>query len=322
MPYIEGVEDVKRILVTGSLGQIGTELIAKLQKEYGFDSVIASDIKPASTIPAHYEQIDVLKPELIAGAVKKHQVDTIIHLAAILSAVGEANPHLAWNINMGGLFNVLEVARELKTAIFTPSSIAAFGPSTPADQTPQDTIQRPTTMYGVTKVAGELLCDYYFQKYGVDTRGVRFPGLISYAALPGGGTTDYAVHVYYEAIKQKHYTSYIGEGTYMDMMYMPDALDGIVNLAEANPDKLIHRNAFNIAAMSFAPEHIYAEIKKHIPEFTMDYNVDPVRQNIANSWPNSLDDSAARAEWGWDPKYNLASMTSDMLEKLKVKLAK
>lgn len=320
--HIEGVNDVKRILVTGSLGQIGTELIAKLQKDYGFDNVIASDIKPESTIPAHYEQIDVLKPELIAGAVKKHQIDTVVHLAAILSAVGEANPYLAWNINMGGLFNVLEVARELKTAIFTPSSIAAFGPSTPADQTPQDTIQRPTTMYGVTKVAGELLCDYYHQKYGVDTRGVRFPGLISYAALPGGGTTDYAVHIYYEAIKQKHYTSYIGAGTCMDMMYMPDALDGIVNLAEANPDKLVHRNAFNIAAMSFAPEHVYAEIKKHIPEFTMDYNVDPVRQNIANSWPNSLDDSAARAEWGWDPKYNLASMTTDMLEKLKEKLAK
>lgn len=313
---------MKRILVTGSLGQIGTELVAKLQKEYGFDNVFASDIKPESTIPAQYLQIDVLKPEQIVAAVKRHRPDTIIHLAAILSAVGEAKPHLAWDINMGGMFNVLEVARELGTAVFTPSSIAAFGPSTPADQTPQDTIQRPTTMYGVTKVAGELLMDYYHLKYGVDTRGVRFPGLISYVALPGGGTTDYAVDIYYEAVKQKHYTSFIGEGTYMDMMYMPDALDAIVNLAEANPDKLIHRNAFNITAMSFAPEQIAAEIKKHIPDFTMDYNVDPVRQAIANSWPNSLDDSAARAEWGWNPKYDLASMTTDMLEKLKEKLAR
>ncbi len=221
---------------------------------------------------------------------------------------------------MGGLFNVLEVARECGAALFTPSSIAAFGPSTPADQTPQDTIQRPTTMYGVTKVAGELLCDYYYLKYGVDTRGVRFPGLISYEALPGGGTTDYAVHIFYEALKHQSYTSYIDRGTYMDMMYMPDAIKATMQLLEADPQKLIHRNAFNVTAMSFDPEALAAEIRQHIPTFSLSYKVDPVRQNIANSWPNSLDDSVARAEWGFKPEYDLAAMTKDMLTQLKIKL--
>jgi nucleoside-diphosphate-sugar epimerase len=221
---------------------------------------------------------------------------------------------------MNGTYNVLEVAREQGLSVFQPSSIAAFGASTPVDNTPQDTIQRPSTMYGVTKVAAELLCDYYHKRFGVDTRGVRFPGLISYAALPGGGTTDYAVHIYYEALKNKKYASYIAAGTYMDMMYMPDALKAMIDLMEANPDKLIHRNAFNVTAMSFEPEMLAAEIKKHIPEFEMTYDVDPVRQAIADSWPNSLDDSAARQEWGWNPKYDLAAMTKDMLEKLTVKL--
>lgn len=315
---------MKKILVTGALGQIGSELTLHLRGIYGQDNVVASDIRtdlPAGPLQnGPYEVIDVLQPEQMANTVKKYGINQIVHLAAILSAVGEAKPKLAWNINMGGLFNVLELARELNCAVFTPSSIAAFGPSTPPDQTPQDTLQRPTTMYGVTKVAGELLCDYYFQKYGVDTRGVRFPGLISYETLPGGGTTDYAVHIYYDALKTKHYTSYIAQGSHMDMMYMPDALNAISTLMEADPGALVHRNAFNIAAMSFAPEDIAAEIKKHIPEFTMDYNVDPVRQAIADSWPNSLDDSAARAEWGWDPKYNLASMTTDMLQQLQRKL--
>lgn len=315
---------MKKILITGALGQIGTELTLSMRKIYGDQNVIASDIR--EDIPdgclqgALYEIVDIVKPEQIAAVVKKYGINQIVNLAAILSAVGEAKPNLAWEVNMGGLFNVLEVARATGCAVFTPSSIAAFGPSTPPDNTPQDTIQRPTTMYGVTKVAGELLCDYYFQKFGVDTRGVRFPGLISHAALPGGGTTDYAVHIYYEALRQKKYTSFIAEGTSMDMMYMPDALDAIIDLMEADPAKLIHRNAFNVTAMSFAPEHIAAEIKKHIPEFVMSYDVDPVRQTIANSWPNSLDDTAARAEWGWDPKYNLASMTEDMLRALKVKL--
>ncbi len=315
---------MKKILITGSLGQIGSELTLHLRNIYGDENVVASDLKPR--VPAGalengpYEVIDVTQPEQIAAAVKKHKVNQIVHLAAILSAVGEAKPTLAWNVNMGGLFNVLEVARAEGCGVFTPSSIAAFGPSTPKDKTPQDTLQRPTTMYGVTKVAGENLCDYYHLKYGVDTRGVRFPGLISYVALPGGGTTDYAVDIYYEALRNKRYASFIAEGSYMDMMYMPDALNAISTLLAANPDKLVHRNAFNITAMSFAPEHIAAEIKKHIPEFEMTYDVDPVRQAIANSWPNSLDDSAARAEWGWNPKYDLAKMTTDMLEKLRVKL--
>jgi len=315
---------VKKLLLTGALGQIGTELTTALRKVYGEDNVVASDIHPE--IPdgplrgGLYEVVDVVKPKQIADVVKKHQVTDIIHLAALLSAVGEAKPHLAWEVNMGGLFNVLEVARECGAALFTPSSIAAFGPTTPADQTPQDTIQRPTTMYGVTKVAGELLCDYYYLKYGVDTRGVRFPGLISYEALPGGGTTDYAVHIFYEALKRQSYTSYIDRGTYMDMMYMPDAIKATMQLLEADPAKLIHRNAFNVTAMSFDPEALAAEIRQHIPTFSLSYNVDPVRQGIANSWPNSLDDSVARAEWGWKPEYNLSAMTKDMLTQLKIKL--
>lgn len=315
-----------RILVTGALGQIGSEIVMKLRDIYGVDNVVASsrssDKNGSDEVvnSGPFEVVDVLNPNQIANAASKHNVDTIIHLAAILSAVGEEKPNLLWDVNMNGLYNVLEVARENKYAVFTPSSIAAFGPSTPKDLTPQDTIQRPTTMYGVSKVAGELLCDYYFQRFGVDTRGVRFPGLISYKALPGGGTTDYAVHIYYDAIKSKKFTCNINEGTKMDMMYMPDALDAIINLMEADPSKLKHRNAFNVTAMSFGPEEIYAEIKKHIPEFEIKYNVDPVKQKIAESWPNSLDDNDARREWGWDPKYNLSLMTVDMLEKLKKKL--
>ncbi|MDF2674513.1 MAG: UDP-glucose 4-epimerase [Clostridiales bacterium] len=315
---------MKKILVTGAFGQIGSELVAYTRKVYGTDNVVASNIivknTPKIAEEGPYEIVDVQDPQQIADAVKKYKVDTIIHLAALLSAVGETKPSLAWNVNMGGLFNVLEVAREYNCSVFTPSSIAAFGPSTPAEKTPQDTIQRPTTMYGVTKVAGELLCDYYHKRYGLDTRGVRFPGLISYATLPGGGTTDYAVHIYYDAIRKGSYTSFIDKGTYMDMMYMPDALNSIVMLAEADPSKLIHRNAFNISAMSFEPEQLAASIKKYIPNFVLDYDVDPIRQDIANSWPNSLDDSAARAEWGWSPKYNLDTMTKDMIDKLRIKL--
>lgn len=316
---------MRKILVTGALGQIGSELTMCLREIYGNDNVIASSRRKKEgheelIESGVFEVLDITDGKKLAEVVKKHKINTIINLAAILSAVGEQNPQQAWNVNMNGLYNILEVAREEECLVFTPSSIAVFGPSTPKDNTPQDTIQRPTTMYGVTKVAGELLCDYYYLKYGVDTRGVRFPGLISYKTLPGGGTTDYAVHIYYEALKNKKYTSFIAEGTKMDMMYMPDALDAVVQLLEANPDKLIHRNAFNITAMSFAPEEIAASIKKRIPEFEIDYDVDPVRQAIADSWPNSLDDSAAREEWGWDPKYDLDAMTEDMLEKLKVKL--
>lgn len=315
---------MKKILVTGSLGQIGSELVYKLREIYGTDEVIASDIRRDEANLActggPFEILDVTDSKMMRAVWEKHKPDTIIHLAALLSAVAEAKPQLAWKINMGGLVNALELAREENLQFFTPSSIGAFGPDTPKKNTPQDTIQRPATMYGVTKVSGELLCDYYHRKYGVDTRGVRFPGLISNVALPGGGTTDYAVDIYYEALKNKSYTSFIAEGTHMDMMYMPDALNAIIQLMEADPSKLVHRNAFNISAMSFAPEDIAAEIKKHIPEFEMKYDVDPVRQEIANSWPDSIDCDRAREEWGFKTEYDLASMTTDMLEKLRVKL--
>ncbi|WP_346891640.1 MULTISPECIES: L-threonine 3-dehydrogenase [unclassified Clostridium] len=314
---------MKRILVSGCLGQIGTELVTKLREVYGVDNVVATDVRKPEGNPivegGIFETLDVTNYDEFLSIAKKHEVDTIIHLAALLSAVAEAKPQLAWTINMGGLVNALEVARELNCKFFTPSSIGAFGPSTPKVNTPQDTIQRPNTMYGVTKVSGELLCDYYHSKYGVDTRGVRFPGLISYVALPGGGTTDYAVDIYYEALKAGKYTSFIGKGTYMDMMYMPDAINAIITLMEADPSKLKHRNAFNITAMSFEPEQIAAEIRKHIPEFEMSYDVDPVRQGIANTWPDSIDPSAAKEEWGFKAEYDLAKMTTDMLEKLKAK---
>lgn len=314
---------MKRILVSGCLGQIGTELVTKLREVYGVDNVVATDVRKPEGNPivegGIFETLDVTNYDEFLSIAKKHEVDTIIHLAALLSAVAEAKPQLAWTINMGGLVNALEVARELNCKFFTPSSIGAFGPSTPKVNTPQDTIQRPNTMYGVTKVSGELLCDYYHSKYGVDTRGVRFPGLISYVALPGGGTTDYAVDIYYEALKAGKYTSFIGKGTYMDMMYMPDAINAIITLMEADPSKLKHRNAFNITAMSFEPEQIAAEIRKHIPEFEMSYDVDPVRQGIANTWPDSIDPSAAKEEWGFKVEYDLAKMTADMLEKLKAK---
>lgn len=314
---------MKKILVSGCLGQIGTELVTKLREVYGVNNVVATDIRKPEGNPivegGIFEILDVTNYEEFLNVAKKHEVDTIIHLAALLSAVAEAKPQLAWNINMGGLVNALEVARALNCKFFTPSSIGAFGPSTPKDNTPQDTIQRPNTMYGVTKVSGELLCDYYYTKYGVDTRGVRFPGLISYVALPGGGTTDYAVDIYYEALKSGKYTSFIDKGTYMDMMYMPDAINAIITLMEADPSKLKHRNAFNITAMSFEPEQIAAEIRKHIPSFEMCYDVDPVRQGIANTWPNSIDATAAKEEWGFKAEYDLARMTKDMLEKLKEK---
>lgn len=315
---------MRKILVTGALGQIGSELTMYLRKIYGSENVIASDLRRIEGSKVleggPFESVNVLNTQQMVDAITKHGVNSIIHLAAMLSATGEANPAMAWNVNMGGLFNVLEIAREKGCSVFTPSSIAAFGPDTPKVRTPQDTLQRPTTMYGVTKVAGELLCDYYYKKFGVDTRGVRFPGLISYETLPGGGTTDYAVHIYYDALQKKKYASFIAEGTLMDMMYMPDALHAIASLMEADASKLKHRNAFNIASMSFAPEHIAEEIKKHIPEFEMSYDVDPTRQAIADSWPDSLDDSAAREEWGWKPEYDLDSMTVDMLAKLREKL--
>lgn len=316
---------MRKILITGALGQIGTELTEEMRKIYGSENVVASNRRLKECHEqliesGPFEIIDVNDPITLSTAVDKHKINTIVNLAALLSATGEKNPQQCWNINMNGLYNVLETAREKNCMVFTPSSIAAFGPSTPKDNTPQDTIQRPTTMYGVTKAAGELLCDYYFKRFGVDTRGVRFPGLISYKTLPGGGTTDYAVHIFYEALKNHKYTSFIRKGTFMDMMYMPDALSAIINLMEANPDRLKHRNAFNVTAMSFDPEMLSSTIRKFIPDFELDYDVDPIRQEIAESWPNSLDDSAAKEQWDWNPKYGLDSMTKDMLEKLRIKL--
>jgi nucleoside-diphosphate-sugar epimerase len=314
---------MKKILITGALGQIGSELTGKLREIYGRDNVIATDIRKTDSEAAAngpFEILDVMDAKSMGEIASNYNVDTIMHMAALLSATAETKPVFAWNLNMGGLMNALETARDLNCQFFTPSSIGAFGPSTPKDNTPQDTIQRPTTMYGVNKVAGELLADYYFHRFGVDTRGVRFPGLISYVTPPGGGTTDYAVEIYYEAIKNGKYTSYINKGTYMDMMYMPDALDAIIDLMEADPAKLVHRNAFNVTAMSFDPEELAAEIKKHIPGFEMNYHVDPVRQAIADSWPNSIDASAASDEWGFKAKYDMSSMTADMLDKLRTKL--
>lgn len=314
---------MKRILVTGALGQIGTELLIALYRQYGTENVIATDIRePDADFPVHgpFEILDVLDGEKMLTIAQRHHVDTIIHLAALLSATAEQKPLVAWNLNMNGTVNALEVARVLNLKFFAPSSIGAFGPNTPRVNTPQDTIQRPTSIYGITKVSGELLADYYYHKYGVDTRGIRFPGLISHVAPPGGGTTDYAVEIYYAAIRKKKYTSFIAEGTYLDMMYMDDAVQAIIQLMEADPSRLIHRNAFNVSAMSVAPETIAAEIRKHIPEFHLEYDVDPVRQKIAESWPDSLDVSAAEEEWGFRAEYDLPKMTEVMLEKLREKV--
>ena len=313
---------MKRIIVTGASGQIGSELTITLREKYGNENVLATDIKdPCARIldSGPFEIADCTDINALEKIAKKFKGDTFYHLAALLSAVAEEKPQLAWEINIGGLYNVLEIARRYKCAVFTPSSIGAFGPSTPKNNTPQDTIQRPNTMYGVTKVSGELLCDYYFHRFGVDTRGLRYPGIISHETLPGGGTTDYAVEIFYGAIRDKRYTCFLKEGTRLDMMYMPDAIKAAVDVMEAEPSKLKHRNAFNVSAMCFAPEDIAAEIRKIIPEFTMNYKVDPLRQAIADSWPDCMDDSAAREEWGWKPAYNLSAMVKDMLEALSKK---
>lgn len=316
---------MKNVLVIGSSGQIGSELTMKLRKTYRHGRIVAGYIPGAEpkgdlleSGPA--EPANVCNAKQIAEIVDKYDIDTIYNLAALLSATAERLPLKAWDIQMNGLLNVLEVAREKHCSVFTPSSIGSFGPDTPRDNTPQDTIQRPTSMYGVTKVATELLSDYYFHKYGVDTRSVRFPGLISYKTLPGGGTTDYAVEIYYAAVKGEEFVCPLAHGTFLDMMYMPDAIKAAINLMEADPRYLVHRNSFNIASMSFDPEEIYDEIRKHIPEFRMRYEVDPVRQAIADSWPNKMDDVCARKEWGWTPSYNLQTMTKDMIKHLREKL--
>ncbi len=316
---------MKNVLVIGSTGQIGSELTMRLRKEYPQGNVVCGFIRGAEpkgdlleSGPA--EEVDITNPAQIAAAVDKYNVDTIYNLAALLSAVAEGKPQLAWKIGVGGLYNTLEICREKGCALFTPSSIGSFGPDTPRDNTPQDTIQRPQTMYGVTKVTGEMLSDYYARRFGVDTRSVRFPGLISYVAPPGGGTTDYAVDIYYSAVKGETFKCPLKPGTFMDMMYMPDALRAAIEIMEADPTRLKHRNSFNIASMSFDPEIIYAKIREYVPEFKMVYELDPLRQAIADSWPNSLDDSCARAEWDWKPEYDLDGMTRDMLTHLREKL--
>ena len=312
---------MENILIIGATGQIGSELTMELRRRYGNNHVVAgyiigSEPKGELKESGPSEVVDVTDGEMIASVVKKYHIDAIYNLAA------ESKPKLAWKIGIDGLWNVLEVARENGCAVFTPSSIGSFGPSTPHVGTPQDTIQRPQTIYGVSKVTTELLSDYYFHKYGVDTRAVRFPGLISNITLPGGGTTDYAVDIYYSAVRGEKFVCPIKQGTLMDMMYMPDALNAAIKLMEADPARLVHRNAFNIASMSFAPETIFEAIKKEIPSFEMEYNPDPLKQSIADSWPDSMDDSCARAEWDWKPEYDLESMTKDMIVKLRARLLK
>jgi len=314
---------MKNILVIGSAGQIGSELTPELRKRYGNSQVVAGihKTKPPRELfeSGPVEGVDVTDKEQLSPVIKKYKIDTIYNLAALLSVVGEANPLEAWHVGMNGLLNVLEVSREYRCAVFTPSSIGAFGLSTPLDNTPQDTIQRPQTMYGVTKVAGELLSDYYFKRFGVDTRSVRYPGIISNVTPPGGGTTDYAVEIFYAAVKEKKFTCPISSKTFLDMMYMPDALEAAIQLMEVDPSRLKHRNSFNVTAMSFCPEMIAAEIRRHIPDFEINYKIDPIKQSIAESWPNKMDDSCAREEWNWNPKYDLPMVTEDMLRVIKKK---
>ena len=312
---------MKNILVIGSTGQIGSELTMSLRERYGINHVVAGYIKGCEPKGMLAESgpsavADVTDAEAIAEVVRQYNIDTIYNLAALLSVVAESKPRLAWHIGIDGLWNVLEVAREKHCAVFTPSSIGSFGLETPHDMTPQDTIQRPRTIYGVSKVTTELLSDWYFHKYGVDTRSVRFPGIISYMTPPGGGTTDYAVDIFYYAVRGELFTCPIKAGTLMDMMYMPDALRAAMELMEANPDRLIHRNSFNVAAMSFDPEAIYHAIQEVKSEFRMVYDVDPLKQSIAESWPDRMDDSCARNEWDWHHDYDLPAMTRDMLQKL------
>lgn len=316
---------MKRILVTGATGQIGSELTMELRKRYDGDDVIAAGHRrrPGEKLLSSgpFEYVDVAKKDSVEKLVKEYNIDTVYHLAAVLSAVGERNPQLAWDVNMNGLYNILEIAREHDMIrVFWPSSIAVFGPEAPRVNTPQNTVLTPRTMYGVTKVAGELLCNYYFTRFGLDVRGVRYPGIISSETLPGGGTTDYAVEIFYEAIKKKRYKCFVREDTVLPMMYMPDCIKAAIDLMEADPSKIKHHASYNVTAMSFSAGELAAEIKKHIPEFQCEYKPD-FRQEIADSWPMSIDDSVAREAWGWKPSYDLASMTKDMIEKLTKRFA-
>jgi nucleoside-diphosphate-sugar epimerase len=312
--------ETPRILITGAAGQIGSELTPFLREKHGAENVIASDIKdeipPSLNESGPYVILDVLDRQKIQEVIQTYRINSIYHMSAILSAIGENRPQLAWNVNMNGTHNILEAARSMKIdRIFVPSSIAVFGPGTPCDDTPQQTVLRPKTIYGVTKVAGELLCDYYVERYNLDVRGCRYPGIISYETLPGGGTTDYAVAIFYDAVAHGRYSCFLEEDTMLPMMYMPDCLKATVQLMEADLSRLKHHSDFNIAGMSFTPKQLAAEIKKHLPDFTIEYEPD-YRQKIAESWPRSIDDSAARAEWDWQPDFNLAAMTEDMLRVL------
>lgn len=314
---------MKKILVTGATGQIGSELTIALRDRYGSQNVFAAGHQRTPmeelTESGPFCSLDVRDKSAINQVVEANKIDTIFHLASLLSAVAEEKPQQAWDVNINGLINVLEISRVHRCALFFPSSIAVFGPETPPMDTPQDVIQRPTTIYGITKVSAELLCDYYYHRFGVDTRGLRYPGLISSETLPGGGTTDYAVDIFYAAIKDRHYDCFLRADTQLDMMYMPDAVDAAINLMNTDSRQLKHRNAFNVTAMSFTPQQLAVEIQKHIPEFTISYSVDPLRQAIADSWPRHMNDNAARAEWGWQAEYNLSAMVEDMLVKIAAK---
>ncbi|MFH1676060.1 MAG: NAD-dependent epimerase/dehydratase family protein, partial [bacterium] len=316
---------MKRILVTGSVGQIGSELTLELRKIYGGDNVVACGRKtePREELKnsGPFEWVDVTEFEKLKETCKRYNIDCIINMAALLSAVGEKNPQLCWNVNVNGLISTLEIAKDLELAqVLCPSSIAVFGAGCPRENTPQETVLKPTTMYGVTKVTGELLCDYYVRRYGVDARGLRYPGIISAETLPGGGTTDYAVEIYYKAVEEKKYNCFVRENTRLPMMYMPDCIKATIDLMRADFDTLKHHGDFNVGSMSFSAGELAESIKMHIPEFTVTYEPD-FRQNIADSWPMSLDDTAAREEWGWNPSYDLENMTKDMLEKLNARFA-
>ena len=320
------------ILITGAMGQLGSELVPALIRRYGPGSVIATDIRHPETghgstavfgdAEVEFRVLDCVDPQQVGHVATDVKPSVIFHLAALLSAVAERRPQLAWQVNAQGTFNVLEAARETGARVFVPSSIAAFGPSTPRDGTPQETLQRPDTIYGVTKVTGELLCDYYHSRFGVDTRGLRFPGLISHVAEPGGGTTDYAVEIFRDALRYSSYQCFLAEDTRLDMMYMPDAIRAVLELMEADPERLRHRNAFNVTAFSCTPGELAAEIRQHMPEFTLRCEVDPVRQGIAESWPRSMDDSEARSQWGWRHEYGLAETAADMLAHLRPRVAR
>ncbi len=310
----------RRILVTGAVGQIGSELTLALRERYGSSQVVAAGHHtppgPELRDTGPFVFVDVTQREALATLIEQHDIGVIYHMAALLSAVGEAKPHVCWDVNVNGLYNVLELARKHDIRLFCPSSIAAFGPETPREQTPQETVLRPRTMYGVTKVAGELLCNYYFRRFGLDVRGLRYPGIISNLTPPGGGTSDYAVEIFYQAIRTQSYTCFVRPDTVLPMMYMPDCIKATLDLMDADLAQLEHHADFNVSAMSFAARDLAEEIQEHVPGFTVDYDPDPVRQAIADSWPKSIDDSVAREEWGWQPEYDLETMTADMLDKL------